>query len=328
MMADIWQRRSIAERIRGKKQVMAERVTDEFLAHHADWVERYGDRARRFGIEDACFHFDFLAAALESGSPGAFGDYAHWAARILRHRGLPVEALEENLQQVGRAAAELDNSFADRIDDCIRAATAACRQPATDAAPSGSMEWPLKALQNLFVNAIRAGNRRAATNLVMQAIRDGNGLADLYVDVIQQSLYEIGRLWETNRITVADEHMATAVAQFVIAQIYPLIEATPRSRGRIVITGVEGEQHQIGANIVADYLELHGWSVRFLGVNTPHSGVMEAVVEHRATVIGISATMLFSVPRLMDLTSRLREKISGIRILLGGAAVRRHPSLT
>jgi len=318
----------MAERIRESKRALAERVTDTFLANHPDWVARYGPRTRRFGIEDACFHFDFLAAAVEAGSIAAFADYACWATRILIHRGLPAEALEENLGQVGRAAAQLDESFSSWIESCTRAAATACRQSTMGRLPTASNESQLKSLQRLFAEAIRGGNRTAATNLVLQAIRDGHRLADIYVDVVQESLYEIGRLWEENKITVADEHMATAVAQFVIAQIYPLIEPLPQSRGRMVITGVEGEQHQIGANIVADFLELHGWSVRFLGVNTPHSGVMRAVDEHQATVVGISATMLFSLPRVVDLTLDLRQAFPNrIRILLGGAAVRIAPSI-
>ena len=104
--------------------------------------------------------------------------------------------------------------------------------------------------------------------------KQGHPVVDLYTEVLQGAMYRIGRLWEENQITVAREHMATAITQFVIAHLYPLIRLAPKPRGRIVLTGAEGEQHQVGANVVADVLEASGWDVRFLGTNTPVSGVL------------------------------------------------------
>ena len=67
-------------------------------------------------------------------------------------------------------------------------------------------------------------------------------------------------------------------------------------RGRPVITGVEGEFHQIGANMVADVLESGGWDVRFLVTQLPHAGILDAVEEHDADLLGISVTMVCNLP--------------------------------
>jgi methanogenic corrinoid protein MtbC1 len=183
--------------------------------------------------------------------------------------------------------------------------------------------------QRLFLEAILKGQRKAATNLALETLKDGHTISDVYIDIFQESQYQIGRLWETNKITVAEEHMATAITQYVIAQVYPLIESADTVRGKMVVTGVEGEIHQIGANMVADVLESVGWDVRFLGTNMPHQGILRAVEEHGAGAIGISTTMLFNVPKAIHLVSSLRDRFGteNLRIIVGGAVFRSAPEL-
>lgn len=150
-----------------------------------------------------------------------------------------------------------------------------------------------------------------------------------HVEVFQESQYQVGRLWESNKITVAEEHMATAITQFVMAQLYSHIEPADSKLGNMVIAGVEGERHQIGANMVADVLEAQEWDVMFLGTNMPHSGILEAIAGHDAEVLGISATMLFNIPRVVKLVESVRDKFgaNSPKIILGDAAFRMAPHL-
>ncbi|MEP6538793.1 MAG: cobalamin-dependent protein, partial [Bryobacteraceae bacterium] len=137
------------------------------------------------------------------------------------------------------------------------------------------------------------------------------------------------RLWQENKITVAEEHMATAITQYVMAQIYGRFEERDTTRGSVVITGIEGELHQIGANMVADVIESRGWNVRFLGTNLPHDGVLQAIEEHQADTIGISATTLLSIPKAVRLVEAIRHKFQAVspRIILGGRAFLATPAL-
>ncbi len=153
---------------------------------------------------------------------------------------------------------------------------------------------------------------------------DDEPLVDVYTDVFQESLYEVGRLWEQCRISVAAEHMATAITQYVMAQTYSEVQPVGERRGNAVVTGVQGELHQVGAAMVADILEYRGWNVRFLGTNMPHEGILQAIEEHEPEVIGISATMLFNVPSVVRLVEDVDRKFSKARprIVLGGAVFR------
>ena len=81
-------RTTLGGRLLQLKPAIAEGVTQTFLERHPEWLLKYGDRARKFGIEDAQFHLDFLRGAVEAGSIPAFEDYCEWAAGLLQSRGI------------------------------------------------------------------------------------------------------------------------------------------------------------------------------------------------------------------------------------------------
>lgn len=322
----VW-RTLLAERLRGLGPVVAERVTEGFLRTHPDWVERYGDLARRRGVEDAVFHVQFLASAVQVGDAGAFADYARWTRQVLEARGIAVSFLAENLRQVaGELAGMLDGEEAAVVRECFEAADAVC---APDAPPVRTHADMPSHATTVFVQALLSGNRRPAWNIVQEQMRMGTALPVIYTDLLQHAMYEVGRLWEGNVITVAQEHVATAIVQFIVAQLYPLLPQPDELLGRMVLAGVEGEMHQVGANMVADIMEADGWDVRFLGINVPEAAAVKAVRDHQADLVGISATMLFNVPRVQSLIAAVRgaDLDPAPRILVGGAAFRARPGL-
>lgn len=322
------QRGVLAEALRANKGAIAEEVTDEFLRRHPDWTARYGARARTYGLEDAAFHVEFLAGAIASGTPNAYADYGRWTAAVLAARKIAPEFVVENLEQVGHAiqrhlTPEQRQVAQPYVEAGVRGASQAA-QPQQ----AGGDRAALASAREVFLQAILQGDRRAARTVAIEAVRAGHALLDVYVDVFEESLYEVGRRWERGDITVAQEHMATAVAQVVLAQLYDVIESGPGTKGSVVLTGVQGELHQIGPHIVSDALEADGWSVRFLGSNVPVSGVLGAIEEVDADVLGVSATMLFSMPQVVALVGAVRARFGERpRILLGGAAFKHSPEL-
>ncbi|MBC7962645.1 MAG: cobalamin B12-binding domain-containing protein [Steroidobacteraceae bacterium] len=179
------------------------------------------------------------------------------------------------------------------------------------------------ALRQEYLNEILAGKRKPALEIIMDAYHGGYPIPGIYMDVFQEALYEIGRLWETNQITVADEHMGTAITQYVMSNLYQFFEVAERQRGKLVMTGVEGELHQVGANMVADVLEADGWDVMFLGTNVPEEGAIESIRQHKADIFGISSTMFFNIPKVIRLVEATRKEFGdSVRIMLGGGAFR------
>ncbi len=317
----------LSEKIDAVKQQVAEAVTDEFFVRHPDWLKRYGERGRKHGIEDAIFHQSYLSSAIESGSVAPFEAYARWTVGMLGARHIAAHFVAENIIQVGKALQpSLSTAETEFVAEFIAAGVSACENPLT--APE-RVPTALGETQALYLQAAIKGERRAAVSLALESLKRVSDIVDVYVDIFQASQYEVGRLWETNRITVAEEHMATAITQYAMAQLYQHIEPTGNQAGRMVLTGIEGEMHQVGPNMVADVLEARGWDVRFLGTNMPQNGILQAIEEQRAETVGISATVVTSLPKVVRLVKAIQEKFtSGCpRIIFGGRAFTSTPLL-
>lgn len=316
-----------ADAVIRRKGEVSRAATESFLEAHPDWVDRYGERARTFGIQDAEYHIDFLAGALAASSVKSFDRYVRWATGVLSSRGIERRFLAENLRGIGRELeARLAPEDASRVLEYVGAGVEACEAGEGTEEERGA-SLPSADIRRLYMDAALRGDRKPALRIALEALRGGMDPRDLYVDVLQGAQYEIGLLWQNNEISVAREHTATAVCQYILMRLYDELPRPVTRRGRAVITGVQGELHQLGANMVADMLEMDGWEVRFLGTQMPHSGILEAIEEMGADLVGISTTMLFNLPQVVRLTEEIRSNFpsSGLRILVGGGAFRSDP---
>lgn len=318
-------RTTVAKRLGALKKTVAESVTAEFFQRHPDWLDRYGDRGIEHGVQDAQFHLGFLAGALAGGDPDAFGEYVGWTRGVLAARGISAPFLRENLEQIEAALLlALPPDDHESLQAAFQSGYRACDTPS---GANGRVHGALGATARVYLQAILQGDRQASLGVAREALREGGSLPRLYLDVIEPAQHEVGRLWEANAISVADEHMATAVTQYVMAQCFPLMDRPDDCHGRMVLTGVEEELHHVGANMVADVLEAHGWDVRFLGTNLPHKGILQVIREHQPDWVGISATTLLSLPQVSSLIGEIRTTFrdAAPRIIVGGSVFRFSP---
>jgi len=70
-----------------------------------------------------------------------------------------------------------------------------------------------------YLAALLAGDRARCTALVEELLAAGVGLKDLYVHLFQRALYRVGELWERQRVSVAVEHLATAITERLLTLV-------------------------------------------------------------------------------------------------------------
>jgi methanogenic corrinoid protein MtbC1 len=143
----------------------------------------------------------------------------------------------------------------------------------------------------------------------------------IYRDVLLWTQRRLGELWAAATISVAQEHMASAVTQSTIARLYAEIPGD-RTAGRALIAGVEGELHVLPAQLASDLLELEGWDVAFVGTHVPQASVITAIEAEHPDVLGLSTTMGFNLPRTVALATAVRRRFATLPIVLGGRAMR------
>lgn len=175
-----------------------------------------------------------------------------------------------------------------------------------------------------YTNALLDGDRRAASVLIMDAVKQGIPISDIYLNVFQKSQYEVGRLWMTNKITVAKEHFCTAATQQIMGQLYPYIFSTERNGYKLVAANIGGELHEIGIRMVADFFEMDGWDTYYLGANTPIESIVSAINDNDADVVGLSIAVTFQVGFLKNIVNQIRNNIDkNVKIIIGGLALQK-----
>jgi methanogenic corrinoid protein MtbC1 len=188
-------------------------------------------------------------------------------------------------------------------------------------------ESELLVLSRQYVDLLRNAERRAAIDLVLRAA-DEHPVEHIYTGLLQEAQYEVGRLWESNEISVAQEHYSTAVTQLIMSLLYPRISETPKTRGAFIGVCVEGELHEVGIRMVCDLFELRGWQSFYLGSSMPHADLLRFIEQQRPDVIGISAIYNGNVESARQLIAQLRSVgASGVTILAGGRPFLRQPEL-
>lgn len=298
---------------------LAEAVTALHYERRPELAERYGPAGRAKCLQDAGYHLAYLSEALASSSPDLFADYVAWAKVMLEGRGISAEDLAGNLEVLRDV---LRRELPEEPDALAYVEAGLERLPRLPAElPSGlSGNGLLGQLARDYLQALLRGERHVASRMILDAVEGGVSVKEVYLHVFQPCQHEIGRLWQMNRLSVAEEHYCTAATQLVMSQLYPRLFGNRKNGRTLVATCVAGDLHEIGVRMVSDFFEIEGWSTFYLGASVPAAGVIRTLRDRRADVLAVSATMPFHVRAVSDLISEVRASEVGgrVKILVGG----------
>ena len=171
-----------------------------------------------------------------------------------------------------------------------------------------------------YLDALRRGDARAALAVVDDLIDAGVSFDDLCEDVIRPALHEIGDLWESGAISVADEHLATSISETVLACVGSFSSAPLEAEPRVLVCCTDGETHAVGARMVGETFAAADWSVQYLGASTPPEAIASAARERGVDVVALSTTMDSNLSAAAEAIEAVRETAPRVRILIGGQA--------
>jgi len=162
------------------------------------------------------------------------------------------------------------------------------------------------------------------------AARTRDGLArsldprDLIFRGLIPGMDVVGEKFRRNEYYVPQVLLSARAMYAGLDLLKPLITAGAGERlGVVVIGTAQGDLHDIGKNLVGMMLEGAGFSVHNLGRDVAPEAFVQAVQEHGASIVGISALMTTTMPgmkRTIDALSRagLRDRV---KVMVGGAPV-------
>jgi methanogenic corrinoid protein MtbC1 len=178
----------------------------------------------------------------------------------------------------------------------------------------------LSHVREQFIAAQLAGDRRRALDLISEvpALARVSPSA-VRTHVIRAAQAEIGRLWQSNAITIAQEHMATAISHLALAALFDRDRPHPPNGRTVIVACVEGELHEFPARLVADELDVAGFSVRFLGASVPTDHLLTFIAREEPDLVVLSATLALHADAVRTAVRRIRELTRNtIPIAVGG----------
>lgn len=314
---------SLSERLRDSADDAIAMTVERQSRIYPEVLQRFGERGLKHWREDIRHHIDYLCAAVDSGRHQPFADYVRWVAEVLEKRGVDLKHLAHSLDDLaefyrGRfAGTELE-----RILGALDAGRRALTEPAALPAEYGLLP-PALPQKDAYLDLLLASQRVAAQQLVSECMAGGASLATVNVRIIQAAMYDVGLMWQANRISVAQEHLATAISQYVMANAFSLANfAAPLGRTAI-FANVESNHHALGLRMISDAFETAGWTARFLGADVPQLSLIGQIDTERPDLLGLSVSMPQQLEVTRGLIGRLRAEMGQAcpAILLGGRTI-------
>ncbi len=299
-------------------------VVDALFARYPSLARRFGPGGRQACAADIQGHLDALDASVVTGQPGLFAEYAVWLRDVLASRGAPGSYLAESFELLaGFLGEHLPAEDGGRVCPLLRATGDALRKKGLPARTLDARVPPLADAPR-YRKAALGGRQKLAQKLMRELLQEGLTLTEASVRLIQPAMVEVGELWQGNRISVAQEHLATAISENVIARAY--LQATfaaPVGRSAL-LAGVAGNQHTLGLRMVSDAFETIGWDVLYLGGDVPTTDLIRQIDASPVDVLGLSLALPAHLVVARETAQRLRAELGNRcpTILMGGLATR------
>lgn len=190
------------------------------------------------------------------------------------------------------------------------------------------MAIEMREYQSEYVEAMKKGSGRMADQVVENALDHNLTANDVYLDIFQDTAYEIGRMWQRNEFSVAQEHLATAIIERQMGDLRSFFKPFRTQSKRLVIGSVDKELHRVGVRMVVDFFEQDGWDVYYLGATVPSDTFISIAKDFNADLIGLAAQMVYHLPTIAEFVKEADQQgLAGIPIMAGGYPFVQNPDL-
>lgn len=186
---------------------------------------------------------------------------------------------------------------------------------------SGKQE-PAKAIREAVLSGLEEQAAKNAASL-LETQDPQQVINSLLIPILD----EVGTKYEKGEIFLPQLIRSAGAAKAAFDEVRRVIAKNggeaEGSGDTVVIATVQGDIHDIGKNIVRAVLENYGYRIIDLGRDVPPERILEAVLQNKASLCGLSALMTTTLPAMQQTIALLRERAPGCRTVVGGAVLTR-----
>ena len=180
-----------------------------------------------------------------------------------------------------------------------------------------------------YVQLLLDGDEQGCLRIASAHTSTLEGLHDVYVNLVAPSQYRVGYLWESGKISVASEHLATAINSFEVSSAYAPLAIFSPGGPKGVVSCTPDETHELGPRMLSDLLECDGWDIDFFGATMPRRELVGVVESSQPRFVGLSAALVSHLGSVKTTVDMLHAELGGgcPPIIVGGNAFRTEPGL-
>ncbi len=176
---------------------------------------------------------------------------------------------------------------------------------------------------NDLTAAVAAGKRKDTARLTQELLDSGMEPQKIVEDGLVPGMAIIGEKFKNNEIFVPEMLIAARSMKGALALLEPhLVEAGVKPEYTVVIGTVQGDLHDIGKNLIGMMWKGAGFEVVDLGTNVAPETYLQAAIEHKPQIVGLSALLTTTMPAMRETVKLLRESDQvDAKIMVGGAPI-------
>lgn len=180
-----------------------------------------------------------------------------------------------------------------------------------------------------YLEPLLRGDRKACRTVIEETLQSGVPANSVYVNLIWPIMVEVERLLRADKITAAQEHMATRINRTIVDQLQNKLPCRPMKNKRVVVCCAPDELQELGAQMMADLFESDGWEVRFLGGSLTSDDIFGFMKEYAPDILLIYGTVPKEAPDVRRLIDRIRAVNAwpDMRIMVSGGLFNRADGL-
>ncbi len=251
--------------------------------------------------------------------------FLYHAIKAGMNMGIVNPSMLEVYDEIPKELLELvEDVMLDRRDDATeRLLDYSEKHKSTKKETVEDLEWRKNPLQERITHALVKGIDR----FIIEDVEEARTQTQRPLDVIEVNLMAgmsvVGDLFGSGKMFLPQVVKSARVMKKAVAYLQPFIEAqkdqTQKANGKILMATVKGDVHDIGKNIVSVVLGCNNYEIVDLGVMVPAEKIIQAAIDHKVDVIGLSGLITPSLDEMVHVADELQRKNLNFPLMIGGA---------
>jgi len=178
----------------------------------------------------------------------------------------------------------------------------------------------MKRLQAQLFSSMTEGDLKETIRIYELFVNKSN-IEQFYEKILNPIMEKVGSMWESGRLSIATEHIASNTAQSLIKIISENHKRSILDKGKVIITTPVGEEHCLSCNMIESFLLSKGFTTFNLSPSTPANSLVEFIKTIHPTAILISITLDDNIKAGQRLATKIYEQYKKLPVYVGGQAL-------